>query len=230
MFYKKYNLCKKISKKQGLVFTLICMAFLFFFILTCLPAVTRTIMHYPQDEIEKTKNKILNISLEQARFIPEIGDFIIIDIRAENIGNVKYPSSSIAVKWEHITDRASDDTGMAEIKKQQTCRIVIDGIRHSYYIPIGENPAWTQSIGPGGTADSDSLDNNIVSDNFVSSISIEPPEIEGIEIKISEVKLIRRLFLPLDSYINYWAKKLMNIEQINRFLTPAYIFLTFSLI
>ncbi|MCG2789665.1 MAG: hypothetical protein L6405_06935 [Actinomycetia bacterium] len=206
------------------------MAFLLFFILTCLPAVTRTIIHYPQDEIEKTKNKILNISLEQARFIPEIGDFIIIDIRAENIGNVKYPSSSIAVKWEHITDKASDDTGMAEIKKQQTCRIVIDGIRHSYYIPIGENPVWTQISGPGGTIDSDSLDNNIVSDNFVSSISIEPPEIEGIEIKISEVKLIRRLFLPLDSYINYWAKKLMNIEQINRFLTPAYIFLTFSLI
>jgi hypothetical protein len=70
----------------------------------------------------------------------------------------------------------------------------------------------------------------MVSDNVISSISIEPPEIEGIEIKISEAKLIRRIILPLDSYINYWAKKLMNVEQINRFLTPAYIFLTFSLI
>ncbi|MBE3089389.1 MAG: hypothetical protein IMZ41_03805 [Actinobacteria bacterium] len=168
--------------------------------------------------------------MEQAHFIPEIGDFIIIDIKAENIGNVKYPSSSIAVKWKHITDKASDDAGMAEIKKQQTCRIVIDGIKHSYYIPIGENPAWTQSSGPGGTTDSDSGNNNIVSDNVISSISIEPPEIEGIEIKISGVRLVRRLILPLDSYINYWAKKLMNIEQINRFLTPAYIFLTFSLI
>jgi hypothetical protein len=230
LFYKKYNLCKKISKKHNLVFTLICIALLLFFILICIPAVTRTIIHYPQDEIEKTKNKILNIPLEQVRFIPEIGDFIIIDIKAENIGNVKYPSSSIAVKWEHVTDKASDETGIAEIKKQQTCRIVIDRIKHSYYIPIGENPAWTQSSGPGSTTDSDSLNNSIVSDNVVSSISIEPPEIEGIEIKISGVKLVRRLILPLDSYINYWAKKLMNIEQINRFATPAYIFLTFSLI
>jgi hypothetical protein len=230
LFYKKYNPYKIISKKHNIVFALICMAFILFFILTCLPAVTRTIIHYPQDEIEKTKNKSLNISLSQTRFIPEIGDFIIIDIKAENIGNVKYPSSSIAVKWEHATDKTSDDTGMAEIKKQQTCRIVIDGIRHSYYIPIGENSAWTQSSRPGGTNDSDSLDNNIVSDNFVSSILIEPPEIEGIEIKISEARLIKRIILPLDSYINYWAKKLMNIEQINRFLTPAYIFLTFSLI
>jgi hypothetical protein len=72
--------------------------------------------------------------------------------------------------------------------------------------------------------------NGIVSDNVISSISIEPPEIEGIEIKISEARLIRRLILPLDSYINYWAKKFMNIVQINRFATPAYIFLTFSLI
>jgi hypothetical protein len=219
LFYKKYNHCKKISKKHNLVFTLICLAFLLFFILTCIPTVTRTIIHYQQD-----------IPLEQPRFIPEIGDFIIIDIKAENTGNVKYPSSSITVKWEHVSDKANDDTGIEEAKKQQTCRIVIDGIKHSYYIPIGENSAWTQSSGPGGTADSDSLDNNIVSDNFVSSISIEPPEIEGIKIKISEVRLVRRLILPLDSYINYWAKKLMNIEQINRFLTPAYIFLTFSLI
>jgi len=234
LFYKKYNLCKKINKKYNLVFTLICLAFLLFFILTCIPAVIRTIIHYQQDEIEKTNEKNLNIPLEQVRFIPEIGDFIIIDIKAENIANVKYPSSSIAVKWEHAIDKASNETGIAEIKKQQTCRIVIDGIKHSYYIPIGENLAWTQSSGHGGITDSDNLNNNIVnsivSDNVISSISIEPPEIEGIEIKISGVRLVRRLILPLDSYVNYWAKKLMNIEQINRFMTPAYIFLVFSLI
>ena len=230
----KYNLCKKISKKHNLVFILICVAFILFFILTCIPAVTRTIIHYPQDEIEKTNEKNLDIPLEQVRFIPEIGDFIIIDIKAENIGNVKYPSSSIAVKWGHVSDKAGDETCMAEIKKQQTCRIVIDGIKHSYYIPIGENSVWTQSSGPGGTGDSGSLDNNIVnnivSDNVISSVSIEPPEIEGIEIKISGVRLVRRLILPLDSYINYRAKKLMNIEQINRFTTPAFMFLVFSLI
>ena len=38
------------------------------------------------------------------------------------------------------------------------------------------------------------------------------------------------MILPLDSYINYRAKKLVNIEQINRFATPAFMFLAFSLI
>ncbi|MCL5072330.1 MAG: hypothetical protein M1308_15790 [Actinobacteria bacterium] len=231
MFYKKNNPYKKISKKHNLVFTLICMAFLLFFILTCIPAVTRTIIYYPQDEIEKTNRKKINMPLEQAHFIPEIGDFIIMDIKAENIGNVKYPSGSIAVNWKHAADKTSDVTDTAEIKEQQTFKIVIDGLKHSYYIPIGENPAWAQNSGPSSFIDGDSNNNNnVVSDNFVSSVSIESPEIEGIEIKISDVRLVKRLIFPLDSYINYRAKKLMNIEQTNRFATPAYIFLTFSLI
>ncbi|MCL5071733.1 MAG: hypothetical protein M1308_12695 [Actinobacteria bacterium] len=230
MFYKKNNLRKKISKKHTLVFILICIVFLLFFIFTCIPAVTKTIIYYSQDKIEKTNEKKLNIPLEQAHFIPEIGDFIVMDVKAENIGNVKYPSSSIAVNWKHAADKTSNVSDMTEIKKQQTFRIVIDGIKHSYYIPTGENPAWTQSGESSGFTDNDSSNNNIVSNNFISSVSINSPRIEGIAIKISEVRLTKRLILPLDSYINYWSKKLMNIEQINRFAAPAYIFLTFSLI
>lgn len=236
MFYKKNNLYKKISNKHNLVFILICLAFLLFFILTCIPAVTRTIIYYPLDETKRTNEKNLNISLEQLHTVPEIGDFIIIDVKAENIGDVKYPSSSITVTWDHIGDKANDDAAITEIRQQQTCRIVIDGIKHSYYIPIGENPAWAQIDEPGSITSKGSPENNnnpdngTVSDNIVSSISIESPEIEGIKTKISGVRLTRRLVLPLDSYINYQAKKLLDIELINRFATPAYILLAFSLI
>jgi len=229
MFYKKNNPYKKMCRKQDIIFTLTYTAFLLFFILTCTPAVTRVIIYYPQTEIEKSDEIILNIPLERSRLIPEIGDFILMDIKAENIGNVKYPSSSVMVRWEHVSDKTIGDTGMAEINNQQTFPVVIDGIKHSYYIPTGENPAWTQDSESDGITDSDK-NSDVSNDNAISSISVELPEIEGIEIKISGLKLIRRLFLPLDSFINYQAKKLMSIEQINRFITPAYIFLTFCLI
>jgi hypothetical protein len=240
LIYKKYNFFKKINNKYDLVFVLICLVLLLFFIFTCLPAVTRTVVYYPLDEIKKTNEKNLNISLEQVHLVPEIGDFIFIDVVAENIGNVKYPSSGIIVTWDHTGDKTNDDATLTEIR-QQTCRIVIDGIKHSCYIPIGENSAWAQISEPGSNTGNDSLDNNsnsgnnnigndTVSDNTISSISIESPEIEGIKIKISGVRLTRRLILPLDSYINYQAKKLLNIDQINRFTTPSYIFLIFSLV
>jgi hypothetical protein len=143
-----------------------------------------------------------------ATFMPEIGDYFLIEIKAENINQEEIPGSSISVRWSHSKDEIP---GLNELN----FKIFIDGIKHRYFVPVGENKEWTF---PGG--------NN----RNITSININAPEIEGLKINIEKIELKRRTIAAFDSYINYYFGESFNIKSINRTLTPSYIFMFLSVI
>ncbi|MCL4377026.1 MAG: hypothetical protein M1409_01390 [Actinobacteria bacterium] len=140
-------------------------------------------------------------------FMPEIGDFFLIDVKAENINQGEIPESSISISWTHIKDEIP---GLNELN----FKIFIDGIKHKYFVPAGENKEWAF---PG-------------SNNLITGININVPEIEGLRTNIEKIELKRRTIIAFDSYINYYLRKSFNIKYINRMLIPAYIFMLLSII
>ena len=138
---------------------------------------------------------------------PKISDYLIVNIKAKNTGSVDFPAGSVRAVWKYA--------GQDEFKttSQQKFKIFIDGTSHNYYVPIGENKYWTEQI-----------------QNKISRIKIDTPKVAGIEISVSSIVLKERTLPALDSHINYLSKNIFNIEHINRFLTPAYIFLAMLLV
>jgi hypothetical protein len=186
--------------------------------------------------------------------IPEISDYIIVSITAKNTGPAKYPYGSIAInlseeKIEILngaalgndtdavkdieTDDAMGDKALSEnstddsnagintisgpgiYKIQERARIFVDGIRHTYYIPVGENKYWWYDWNLDGPTMKERIDN----------LEIEIPRIEGVEIQINSVSLNRRLVFAADSHINYFFKNYFQLSYIDRYQTPAYVFL-----
>jgi hypothetical protein len=197
-------------KIKKYIFIIICIIFFIFFILTCTPAVSQTILKYPSYNLNtnttgykisksnNVNNGDLNFKLASL-IIPEIGDYFLIGLKAKNTGGVEYPYSSVFIN-------------------EQNFNILIDGFEHSYFVPVGENESWTML---------DKIRKGLLdkSNSYITMISIKVPGIEGINIQIQVIELKKRTILPIDSYLNYFFKKIFNLQHINRFLTPAYIFI-----
>ena len=173
---------------------------------------------------------------------PEIPDYILVNLTAKNNGQAKYPYGSIAVNLseEKIGISGSDSTNKsvkdlsqntkmserAEINAvdsteiyliQERARIFIDGTEHTYYIPVGENKYWRYIW----NIDGPSLKGQI------NSLEIEIPKINGIDIQINSITLNKRIIFAADSHVNYFFKSYFQLSYIDRYLTPAYIFLIF---
>ena len=100
-------------------------------------------------------------------------------------------------------------------KIQERTRIFVDGIQHTYYIPVGENKYWRYDW---------NLDGPTLKEQ-INSLEIEIPKIEGVDIQINSISLNKRLIFAADSHINYFFKSYFQLSYIDRYLTPAYIFL-----
>ena len=204
-------------------------------------------------DISKGKNGILTFDFENP-VNPEISDYILISITAKNSGLAKYPYGSIAINLseEKIDplnsaapgsevdsvrdgeiDSVKDDKALGEniaadsdaeinsttspgtYKIQERARIFVDGIRHNYYIAVGENKYWRYDW----NLDGPTLKGQI------GNLEIEIPEIEGVDIQLNGVSLNQRPVFAADSHINYLFKDYFQLSYIDRYLTPAYIFL-----
>jgi hypothetical protein len=200
-----------------------------------------------------SKNDIFTFNFEKP-VNPEISDYILVSITAKNSGPAIYPYGSIAVNLSEekigplnnaapgsevdgigngdiygakedmtLSENSTADSN-AEIdsaaspgayKIQERARIFIDGIRHNYYIAVGENKYWRHDW----NLDGPTLKGQI------SSLEIEIPKIEGVDIQINSVSLNQRPVFAVDSHINYFFKNYFQLSFIDRYLTPAYVFL-----
>ncbi len=156
---------------------------------------------------------------------PEVGDYIKINMVAENTKGVPYPQGSFAVDLgtENITgeETAENTQETKPISNiQERTKFFIDGFNHEYYTPIGENKYYRFGWQLGILKPREQL----------NSIVLEIPAISGIKIDITGIELKKRSFFPLDSYLNYFIKDYFRISYINRYLTPAYLFLLLSLL
>jgi len=189
-----------------------------------------------KENIGDSEIEILKLYLNQP-VNPQISDYLFVSMTAENLKGVQVPTTSIAVNLSEETidlpfnpeenDKSSNETGNQNYlyKKsaytiQERSKIFIDGINHTYYIPVGENKYWTYDWSSEGLIKKTSIDNLV----------IEMPEIDGILIDINKIELKKRNFLALDSYINYFFKNYFNITYINRYITPTYVFLILCLL
>jgi len=200
--------------------------FLIIILFLCFPVINKTLIEYNFKDIGYiSRNQ--QIEIKELEVNPKISDYFIINIKAKNNNSIDFPVGSVLIRWKYT---GSDKF---EFTDQQRFKIFIDGYSHNYCIPTGENRYWTNKFPDGHNTDSKSniesnnKDNNI--NTKISSIKIEIPDIDGVEILINKIQLKRRLLFPLDSYINYFFKSSFNIDYINRFLTPAYIFLALLL-
>lgn len=132
---------------------------------------------------------------------PSIGHYLIATITASNPGSVDYPSCTAAIKWSHPSDETANIY-------QQRFKLYIDGARHRYYVPLGANMDWSPASGF----------NNMI---------LELPRIEGTDIRMSSVELRKRVFFPLDIYLERMlpGSTGTGFININKFLIPAYILL-----
>lgn len=120
---------------------------------------------------------------------------------------------------DNITDGSNAEANIAGgpgiYKIQERTRIFVDGIRHTYYIPVGENKYWQNDWNLAGPT----------LKGQISRLEIEIPEIEGIDIQINNISINKRPVFAIDSYINYFFKSCFQLSYIDPFLTPAYAFL-----
>jgi len=124
------------------------------------------------------------------------GNFLLVQVKAQNPVSADYPYSSILVKFS-----GRDNTG-----GQYRMRINIDGRNKLYYVPLSRE----------GT-DGDMI--------------LEIPDLEGIDISIESLALKKRIFFPLDMFLE---EKLAGDHQIFRstghFLITAYALLLLLMI
>ena len=217
----------KKTKNAIIYFYIASTLFLIIILFLCFPVINKTLIEYNFKDIGYISQN-QQIEIKELEVNPKISDFFIINIKAKNNNSIDFPVGSVLIRWKYTGSDKFESTD------QQRFKIFIDGYSHNYYIPIGENRYWTNKFSDDHNTDSKSniesnnKDNNI--NTKISSIKIEIPDIDGVEISINKIQLKRRLLFPLDSYINYFFKSSFNIDYINRFLTPAYIFLAFVLI
>jgi len=217
----------KKTKNAIIYFYIISTLFLIILLFLCFPVINKILIEYNSKDTNHISQD-QQIEIKELEINPKISDFFIISINAKNTGNIQFPTGSILIKWMHHSSNAFTTIN------QQRFKIFIDGYSHNYYIPIGENRYWINKFSDSHNTDSKSnIESNNKDDKIntkISSIKIDIPDIEGVEISINKIQLKRRLLFPMDSYINYFFKSSFNIDYINRFLTPAYIFLALVLI
>ena len=196
-------------KRRLSIFIVACLLLIILFILFSTPFLNRTLVSY---DWSLKSDKIFDL---EDPITSGIQDYFVINIAATNTESVQYPSISAEINWKS----ASIESFKAV--QGQKFKIFVDGISHNYYIPLGENKYWT-------TAQSGSD-----APPIVNAILLELPQIEGIDFSVYEVELKRRIFFPLDVYLNLQIKEVLEIQPsflINRFLMPAYIMLILTII
>jgi hypothetical protein len=154
--------------------------------------------------------------------VPQIGDYLVIAMTAKNTGQVAYPAGSFSInlgKLLTLNQEGFEGTD-SEFSVYDRTAFYIDGINHTYYVPLGENRNYRYHYIPG----------KLVLKKEIGSIEIEIPPIEGVDINISKITVAKRALIPLDGHINYFLKNSLNIKNINRYFTPAYIFIIVALI
>ncbi|MBC7334546.1 MAG: hypothetical protein H5T85_08910 [Actinobacteria bacterium] len=133
---------------------------------------------------------------------PDTRHYITLTLTATNKGNVEFPKGIASIIWK---DKSYDPL------YREKFEIYIDGISHNYYIPIGENLYWNKT-------------------KNVTQVKLELPHVEGIDITIESFSVNKRVLFPLDTYLNLYLKKYLDIDYINRFLTPSYLIFIFILV
>lgn len=211
-----YNL----SHCKLIIFVIIAVVLCSFYILSCFPVLNKTIFSSEEPTvIENTNsrnNEIKTIELVfENSVVPEISDYLLVRMKAKNTKGVRYPSGSFAL---NIGTETIDGTGNYII--QDRTKFYTDGLSHVYYVPIGENKFYINEWGP----------ESLTLKKQIKNLTMEIPAVEGISITIEKTELKKRPFFSLDSYINYFVKNYFEISQINRYLTPAYIFIILGII
>jgi len=151
--------------------------------------------------------------------VPQIGDYLVIAMTAKNTGQVAYPAGSFSINLGPLLSANQEGFDGTDLESRQfsvydRTSFYIDGITHTYYVPIGQNRYYRYHYIPG----------KLVLKKEIKSIIIEIPRIEGIDINISKITAAEKPFIPVDGHINYFLKNSLNIKNINRYFTPAYIF------
>lgn len=189
-----------------------------------------------RENIDDSEIEVLKLYFNQP-VKPQIPDYLVISISAKNLKDIQVPTTSIAVNLSEKTidlplnpkenDKNSNKEDNVNILNKKTVytiqerlKILIDGINHNYYIPIGENKYWSYNWSSQGLINKKSIDNLV----------IEIPKISGILIDINKIELKKRNFFALDSNLNYFFKNYFNVTYINRYITPVYVFLTLCLL
>ena len=156
---------------------------------------------------------------------PQIGDYLVITMTAKNTGQVAYPAGSFSINLGPLLPANREgfegtDPENRQFSVYDRTAFYIDGITHTYYVPIGQNRYYSHHYSPG----------KLVLKRQIRSIEIEIPRIEGVDINISKITAAERPFIPVDGHINYFLRSSLNIKNINRYFTPAYIFILALLI
>jgi len=167
--------------------------------------------NYNYANIDKNNNYglIKNIKINHTC---SVGDFLKIKLIAKNIDGVDFTNGSINIKWKYENEgNEGKNNDTYNPLNQENIPIFVDGFSHTYYAAIGENKNW------------------LIGKN-ISSILIELPDVKGININLNAVSLNKRIFTPLDSYINRFFKYKFYFIKTNKFLIPTYVASLFILI
>ncbi|MBN2072922.1 MAG: hypothetical protein JW770_03135 [Actinobacteria bacterium] len=189
------NLKNSRIKIRIIIFSIISFLFITAFVFFCTPFISIN-KAGSGNQSTFTEDGIVHLQLQES-LIPLASHYLCVELSATNSGTCENTFTSCLVRW---------DTG------QQDFKINIDGIKHSYYIPLGENRYW--------------VDTEITQEKS-SSIFLEFPDMEGLDIAVTKIILKERIAFPLDTFLN---RKLLNIagetgRTVNPFLTPSYILL-----
>ncbi len=157
--------------------------------------------------------------------VPQIGDYLIITMAAKNTGLVAYPVGSFSINLGPLLTTNQEefedtDSEGGQFSVYDRTAFYIDGITHIYYVPLGQNRYYRYHYSPG----------KLSLKKEIRSIEIEIPRVEGVDVNINRVTAAKRAFIPVDSHVNYFLKNNLNIKNINRYFTPAYIFILAALI
>jgi hypothetical protein len=170
------------------------------FILFCTPLIARGTNLVSKEASNSNQLKLNGI------LHPDIRQYFVISLQAENTGSANYTSGTAVLAWNSLDNGYED-------QYQERFKIYFDSSRHNYYIYAGQNRNWSEVSTIGG-------------------ITFEIPLLDGIDIRLLDIALKERIFYPVDISL---ARLLENPLQpgyarINWLLIPSYIFFLISLI
>ena len=179
--------------------------------------------------IDSGEQNIYIINLEFKKpVIAKKSDYLVVTMTAKNTGNVEYPEGSFSVKLDSYKVNTLNSSDFKSTDKSHTIqndklnyaiydrtKFYIDGIKHSYYVAVGQNKFYINSFALGSK----------VLKKEIKTLVIEFPNIDGVKLDIEKIEFKQRTFFALDSLINYFLKNYLNISHINRYITPVYVFI-----
>jgi hypothetical protein len=173
-----------------IIFAVIALLLLLFFLFFFTPAASITVP-------VKTVYESGTCRIQPSQKETAGGNFLLVQVKAENPDSAGCPYSSILVKF----------AGRDNTRRQYRIRINIDGGNRLYYVPLSRE----------GTA---------------GDIILEIPDPDGIDISIGSLALKKRIFFPLDIFLEEKLAGQDNYSSrsIDHFLIPSYALLLLSII